>query len=339
MKKLTILLSILLFVAAPLFGQTALTSTTLSSAITTTNGQSVVVASATGITAGSTQIYVDQELMDVRAVSSTVLTVVRGAGGTRAATHASSATAYYGAPNTSFVVRDPVGTCTSTNYPVLPVIAVSSGRRWNCINSVWMVDGGYAFLPFSACMSAVSGNSTGTNGYTTTGASLTPVVQAQTSVTGTNTHTFVCNLNSIAGGLAATPPRNIALLDAVFEYGVQGGALGTQASTAASGTYNSTVVFSSIVYPAAGASETASTVTPVRADSGTMVITPAAASANTATTTAGAFYSQKFTPASPIIMNTDLKQYLFSVTLAPAATTATTTNSPGVAVHYAYIPD
>ncbi len=79
--------------------------------------------------------------------------------------------------------------------------------------------------------------------------------------------------------------------------------------------------------------QTASTVTPVRADSGTLVITPLVAAFNTTTTTAGAFYTAKFTPATPIAWKTDLRQLLLRVTLQGAALTPYVINSAGVLVH------
>lgn len=189
------------------------------------------------------------------------------------------------------------------------------------------------FVGAQNCSTVVSGNSTGTNGQTTAGASSTPVVQAQTSNVGTNTHTYLCTIAPPARLVAASSTNIVKIVDAVFLYGVQTTALGTQVATLASGTFNSSIVFSTIAYPTAGASETPSTVTPVRGDSGTMAITPAAASANVATTTAGSFFSQTFTPATPIVWNVDLTQLLLTVTLLNAATSATITNSPGVLIH------
>jgi hypothetical protein len=181
-------------------------------------------------------------------------------------------------------------------------------------------------VPPSACQSFVSGNATGTQGLTVAGASSTYVVQAQTSASGTNTHTYQCNI---------TPPLvPSSIVDATFFYGVQTTTLGTQAVVLASGTLNSQIVFTSITYPAAGASETPSTVTPVRADSGSLTLTPVAASVNVATTTAGAFYSQLFSPASAIAVTTNLTQVFLNVALLNTATSATITNSPGVLVRY-----
>lgn len=192
----------------------------------------------------------------------------------------------------------------------------------------------YAYwVPPGACNSTVSGNGTGTNGLTTTGASATPVVQAQTSASGTNTHTFICNITPPY--FIVTSGSGLMITAATFFYGVQTTGLGTQVATLASGTMNSSTVFSYIAYPTPAASETPSTVTPVRADSGTLTITPAVASSNVATTTAGAFYSVTFTPATgTLVWKTDLRQLLLTVSLLNTATSATVTNSPGVLVRF-----
>jgi hypothetical protein len=160
-------------------------------------------------------------------------------------------------------------------------------------------------------------------------------VQAQTSSTGTNTHTYVCKVHipqRLANGKGAY------LTDAVFYYGVQGAALGTQAAVPASGSFNGSTVFGQVSYPTPAAGETASPVTPSRLDSGTLVISPPAASFNTATTTAGAFFTAKFVPASPILLQTDLQDVVLTITFQCAPTTATTTNSPGGIIHYTYYP-
>ena len=328
--------------------QTAPNNTTLSAAVTDSSARFITVASTTGAVANGSFAYIDREVFGITAFNSTsgVLTVTRGLMSTKASTHASGATVVIGMPqifqpdDLSASGKVTAGSCTSTNELFLPIYNVKTGRRWNCIGSLWMVDNGIAVLPPSACVSSVSGNSTGTNGLTVAGASNTPVMQAQTSNTGTNTHTYVCQLNAAAwSGQTTGIPRNILLIDASLLYGVQTTALGTQVATLASGTMNSVIVFSSIVFPAAGASETPSTVTPVRADAGTLVITPVVASFNTATTTAGGFYTAKFAPATPFAMNTDLKLYLLTVALLNTATSATVTNVAGVLVHFAYIPD
>src|SRR5690349_9042558 len=121
--------------SASAFGQATLSSTTLSAAITDTASRTVVVASATGITApgnGSTTtvLYVDDEMMVVNAISGTTLTVQRGAGPTKSRLHASGATVYFGPPKYFF--ERPAGSlrggaCTAANEIVLPQFNVQTG--------------------------------------------------------------------------------------------------------------------------------------------------------------------------------------------------------------------
>jgi hypothetical protein len=191
---------------------------------------------------------------------------------------------------------------------------------------------GAYWVPPGACNSTVSADATGTNGLTVTGASFTPVVQAQTDNTAAiHTHTYVCNINPPA--FTITTGTGIQIIDATFFYGIVTSNLGTQVVTLASGTLNSLPVFSSITYPAAGTSETPSTVTPVRADSGTLALLPAVANFNATATTAGSFYSETFTPAAGTLpWKTTFKQLLLTVKFVNTTTSATITNSPGVLV-------
>lgn len=182
-----------------------------------------------------------------------------------------------------------------------------------------------------ACNTTVSAGATGTNGLTTNGASTMPVIQAQTSSGAGRTHTFICNItppNSII-----TTGNGISITDAVFMYTNVTG-LGAQAAVLASGTMNGSNVFSYVAYPTPAIGESASTITPVRADSGTLTITPVVASFNVTTLTAGSYYSVKFAPASgTLLYKTDLRQLLLTVTLVTDGS-ASTTSSPGVLVHF-----
>lgn len=314
--------------------QAAATTTTLSAALNATD-TSFTVGSATNFAANSI-FYVDREAMCIASNVSTFITVSRGCNGTQATGHLNGSTGYVGVPN-YFKQQNPVGTCTSANEAVLPVVVVPSGTLYNCIAGYWMVDNAILELPPGNCIGNTA-NSTGTNGLTVVGASNVGVVNIGSSTTGTNTHTYNCVLD-VEAHLAG---KTAYLKDVVFKYGVQTTTLGTQVAVLASGTMNSQLVFQYIDFPAPGASETASTVTPVRADAGTLVITPVVASFNVATTTAGGFYTAQFTPATPIMIPTgqaDRRQLQFSVALLNTATSATITNSPGLTVHYAYIPD
>lgn len=141
MKTITkTLISLLLLLALPMLGQTMLTMTTLSSAVTSTSGRKIVVASATGITAGSTQIFVDREAMFVNAVNSTTLTVQRGASGTAAATHASSAVVFIVPSGASGILLpvDPQGSCTRANELYLPRINSRTGVISDCLGGQWV---------------------------------------------------------------------------------------------------------------------------------------------------------------------------------------------------------
>lgn len=123
-------------IIATALAQTSPTSTTLSTAVTTTYNTTVVVASGTGIGVG-TYLYVDREALSVTAVSGGRLSVVRGAMGTRASTHASGAPVTFG-PAAYMLRYDPAGSCVSTAQPVLPVINVTTGQEFNCLGSMWV---------------------------------------------------------------------------------------------------------------------------------------------------------------------------------------------------------
>jgi hypothetical protein len=161
LKSLLISVVLALCLTPSSFAQTALTRTTLSSAVTAGAAiNQVVVASATGITAStsSTQNYilVDRELMLVAAVNSTTLTVRRSQSGTLAVGHKSGAQVLYGSGgtfnsnsgNVSGVFlsgsnsANPTGSCTRTNQQYLPVISLMSGYEngftYDCLGGQWV---------------------------------------------------------------------------------------------------------------------------------------------------------------------------------------------------------
>lgn len=150
--------------------QTMLTMTTLSSAVPASNSSAlstgntglVVVASAVGISAPSpntsntygaatseaqSYIYVDRELMEVRGISGTTLTVIRGVGSTAGASHASSAlvfvvpaagTIFLGGGYSGAAPAVPQGSCTRANEQFLPRIQFSSGVISDCLGGQWV---------------------------------------------------------------------------------------------------------------------------------------------------------------------------------------------------------
>jgi hypothetical protein len=125
--------------------QTILTQTTLSAAVTTTSTTFVSVASATGITANSTVLYVADglgELMFVNSVNGKTIGVTRGSnGGPAASTHASGALVFVAPPN-AIASQPPAGSCTRANQLYLPVIAMGVAGNEpvisDCLGGVWV---------------------------------------------------------------------------------------------------------------------------------------------------------------------------------------------------------
>jgi hypothetical protein len=343
----------------------------------TAGNTNVQLASCTGTVLPSVSqvgsyLWADAEAMQIAAlVSGTIggsgtctLNVVRGVMGTLEGPHATSAVVYIGNQATStgdpsrpasggpFIGFDPEGSCTAAQQYTLPLINWRSGRVWTCpttgpLANLWAVTydptaifsltDGALFVPPGACSISASGNSTGTVGLQTVGG--VAVQQQAVTSTGTNTITLTCHMSipTRLRGSTSGPGAGAAILDVVVPYGVQQASLGTQVATLASGTMNSTAVFQKSTFPVAAASETQSAAF-ARADTGTLLITPVVASFNTGTTTAGQFFTVKFTPATPILMNTDLQDITVNVTFQCAATTATTVNSPGMFVHIIGVP-
>ena len=162
-----------------------------------------------------------------------------------------------------------------------------------------------------------------------------PVMQVSTTNAGVvSVDTITCLINPPT--TVGVTGRGINLVNADFVYGIQGtgGVNATQVSVAASGTMNAGLVFSKIAMPAPGASETPSTVAPVRADAGTLVYLPIMSAFNSVVTSAGAFFTQRFTPATTFSLSTDETLYYVSMTVLCNTTQATTINAAGVIVHF-----
>lgn len=148
MKNLkTIFLIALSLVVVPAFGQTILTNTTLSSAVTSSSTRTFILASATGVSAPSasdntkaTFLYVDRELVSVTGVNGTSITVVRGSGGTTAAPHASSAVVFViPAYQATWIGQPPPqGSCTRSNEIILPRIYPTQGVFSDCLGGQWV---------------------------------------------------------------------------------------------------------------------------------------------------------------------------------------------------------
>jgi hypothetical protein len=150
--KNSLILSVLLLAASMSFGQTALTQTTLASAVTSTSTTTISVASATGITATNTLLYITDgtssngEAVFVNSVSGTVIGVTRGYNGTKASRHISGSIVFAGPPY-AFVNVDPsgeaqvaAGTASCTNEAYTPRVNILTGRQWLCstITNSWV---------------------------------------------------------------------------------------------------------------------------------------------------------------------------------------------------------
>lgn len=175
-KKLALLFALFLGFAPFVGAQTLLTTTTLSNAVqgmgsvngaTPTGNMSIVsLTSATGVsgpaantsfTSGlqatsesQTYLYMDRELMQVKAVSGTTITVIRGAGGTSAVSHASGALVFV-VPTSAIGAWSgsgfgaaiqgpsaPQGSCTRSNELYLPRIEFAAGVISDCLGGQWV---------------------------------------------------------------------------------------------------------------------------------------------------------------------------------------------------------
>jgi hypothetical protein len=133
--------------------QNTMLSTTTTAAINDSQN-TLQVVSATGILfsangVNQTVLYIDRELMNVVNVTGTVITVARGAGGTRSSDHLSGALVIFGRPtwfaytqqsagnvaSGRYDTTDPAGSCVLANQPAQVYINVYDGLVWQCSNA------------------------------------------------------------------------------------------------------------------------------------------------------------------------------------------------------------
>ncbi len=123
----------------------AITTTTLSAAITDDLTRELTPASMTGIVLGDI-LFIGREAMQVQEVKTSTVVVQRGIAGTRAANHIASDRIYHGPPN-QFEQRDPRGDETPDDTPWINIM---NGSIWSQgRNSIWRrwSDGGRAGRP------------------------------------------------------------------------------------------------------------------------------------------------------------------------------------------------
>jgi hypothetical protein len=137
LKQAFLSLALLLIPTLASAQQNTLTQTTLAAALTS-SGNTVVLASGTGVTVGAnsytTGLFIDREYLVVTAnpggVSGTY-SVLRGQGGTGASAHASGTMVLLGKPNW-FSAFDPQGSCVLANVVATPIVNYKTGNQSLC---------------------------------------------------------------------------------------------------------------------------------------------------------------------------------------------------------------
>lgn len=320
-------ITIALVLIASCFGQTAMTTTTLTSATNTT--QTIFsVASATNITApapnGSnrTVLFIDRSAYFVTAVNGLQITVTRGVKGTSGdEAHLSGSTVYVGPDRSTYFVgtgTSPAlalrGACTAANIPILPVIEISTGRaltcagtpgRWGVLTSQRVTPADCSFVPTTL---------TTTNILTQIGTSGHMVMQG-TSNAAAGTNTLTCNI---------VLPGGASLVDINTYVGSQ-----TTAPTSLG-----TATLGSVTYPTANATETSSVEAPVAAGG---TVTTTSPTAITTVTTAGRFLTIKHTFSSTVF-GVDMQSLIYQMPFVQSAGAAMVLNTPGLLVHYIVSP-
>ena len=242
MKKTLTLIALMVALAGLAFGQVTMIPTTLSSAISSTSTNTVVVAAATGLNSnsyalagGTSYLWVDGEFMSVNAVNSTTLTVTRGYGGTRAMTHASGTLVFAGPANFFSQSKPgllPGGSCTRTNFPALPRPDTASQTVFDCVGGVFVFGTGNSYVqtqPLTVSQPPVGG--TLYTGINTNGTTLTANTQYCTEVDLPQSM-VVTGIGVLNGTTASTDLHAVFLADATGKLLYQSAKAGATAATA-----------------------------------------------------------------------------------------------------------
>lgn len=326
--------------------QTATPSTSLCASVAVSD-TSICLTSTTNVVA-RTGIYIDLEYVQVlqtpTGTTNAQVKVVRGLQTTLAAAHANSQTAWLAlTPDKSVVPSSngfgfgaaftDYGPCTRTSFAYLPHIWPARGEiidcdattaRWTPYAQTFTMavtagDCGWSTTGTWDTQVAVATGGPNLQGTTTIGASAIPVTQIKVTAAGASVNTLTCivPINTFQPLIN----KGITVKYADVLYGVA-----TTTLTSISGG-----AFATITFPAPGASQTASTVTPV-AVGGT--VTTSSTTGNLAATTAGAFKTSRLTPATPINLTTDMQYLIVSEAFNQSASAAQVVNTPGILLHY-----
>lgn len=323
-RKFTQLLCGVMLLGTLAFGQASYTTTTLGAAVTSSQ-TTLTVASTTGIT-GSVGgngwgVYVDKEYIRVSAVdNSTTLEVIRGQSGTKATAHISGAIAWAG-PANYFTTSPKEGSCTAANEVVNPVVNTTNGEVYDCDSSIgaWVVQREF-FVPANFCGVHVSGTGGTNNNSIILDGSVSALLAITTAATSHDI--FTCEIN-VPARLDSIRGAKITAIS--FIYSQQGTATGLSEVAPTLGSFTA---------PAAKTSETASSATLVAAG-GTLTVVPAVASANLVAVSAGQYYSEKITLATPVNLSANpLQTLVLAVEFDQSGSTVTDITTPGFWVYY-----
>lgn len=346
LNRLSLLAVFASAIAASASAQTAVPSTTLCAAQTAT-ATTLCLTSTTNVVY-RTGVYVDLEYEQVLNTTitsgQTYVTVSRGLQTTLPTAHANAQTAWLAlTPGQSVApgvngfgfgaAFSDYGPCTRASYAYLPHFWPARAEIIDCdaTTGVW--------TPYQNTLTLAVGpgdcqwSTTGTynaqvavatggpnlQGFTPQGTSGVPVNIVSVTNGGASVNTLTClvPINTFQPLLN----KGVTIKYADVIYNVQ-----TTTLTSISGG-----AFATIALPAPGATETASTVTPV-AIGGT--VTTSSTSGNMAAMTAGAFKVSRLTPATPINLTADMTYLVISENFNQSASSAQIVDSPGLLVHY-----
>jgi hypothetical protein len=240
MKNKIVVLSLVLLasmLALPAFGQTLLTQTTLAAAVSNSSTTTIKVASATGITANSTVLYIADgnsgEAVVVNSVNGTYIGVTRGYQTLgSAAPHASGALVFVG-PSNAFTTVQPSGSCVRANVPYLPVIALGLGGAAttisDCLGGVWVTGVGNPLQEFQ-----VQAPGTGGTAYTSLNGTGTATVAGTfyCNEIDLDANTWITGLGVLNGTTVGTDNHLVALYDASGNLLANSAAAGVLAASA-----------------------------------------------------------------------------------------------------------
>jgi hypothetical protein len=326
--------------------QTLTPSTTLCAAATA-KARTICLSSTTNVV-NRTGLYIDLEYVQVVGTpvgtTNVYVQVARGLNTTTPAAHANAQTAWIAlTPDKSIVpgangfgfgaAFTDYGPCVRTNEAYLPHIWPLRAEIIDCdattltwtpyeqtfTMAVPAANCGWATTGTYGAQVAVATGGPNLQGLSTAGTANVPVTVISATSAGASVNSLTCFVPVNTFQPLINKGVTIKFVDVL--YGVA-----TTTLTSISGG-----AFSTIAFPAPGATETASVVTPVAVGGS---VTTSSTTGNLAATTAGAFKTSRLTPATPINLTTDMTYLVVLENFNQSASAAQIVSSPGLLVHY-----